>query len=179
MTRRSHHRSPLLPHLPALALAISLMAGLLLAGPARDAESSPSPTSTVEPLPGPAVAMELEGLQKQTRGGIASFRLRVDAGPGAGSFVVTAKAPAGTVFADGSTSKTWSAERGQRLLPFELIASEDGTFVVSVEMTGTIRGKALRRATAYRLLVGVDESLPEARHGAIEFASATSEGGSR
>ena len=139
----------------------------------------PSPRTTVEPLPGLEVAVELGSLQKAARGAIAGLVVKVTTDLDPADVVVTAKAPADLVFADGSKAKTWkvkpAAGRNQTI-PVDVIVSRDGTFSISIELEGTFAGKPIHRGVAYELQVGEGKRAPAVRHGAIEYP-AVQEGG--
>lgn len=160
--------------LPAFIM-ISLVA-CLSQGDARGSQMASRPT--IDPEPPLALKVELISLQKNAKGGVASLRLTVTAQMDATGVVVTAKAPGKLVFSDGSSQKSWSVsldETGTVSLSTDVIASEDGKFVVSAEVSGSIQGKPVHRGAALKLLVGVQEPAPRIKDGAIEYAG--SQGG--
>jgi hypothetical protein len=143
-------------------------AGKSTAGPAPD-------TRTSEPLPPLGVEVAITSLQKNARGGIASLRLTVTAGVAVDEAVLSAKAPARVVFADGSDTKTWNVNLsagGTVSVPVEVIAPEDGRYTIDVEVTGVAHGKTIRRAASHKLLVGAKERKGKVKGGANEYPAA-------
>jgi len=139
----------------------------------------PSSGTTVEPLPGLEVAVDLGSLQKAARGAVAALVVRVTTDLDSGDAVLSAKAPADLVFADGSKAKTWKlkpASGREQTIPVDVIAPRDGTFSISFEIEGTFAGKPIHRGVAYELQVGERKRAPAVRHGAIEY-QAVQEGG--
>lgn len=172
-------------------LRFILAPGLLLPVAAALAAGTPTPTptpssappgSTVEVSPGIEVAVEAVSLQKNTHGGIARLRVRIDADARVRDTVVTLRTPDGVVFADGSALKTWNLEagaRGQRTVSVEVIASADGVHLLSAELTGMLGDQPVHRGAAYRLSIGAGASKLPVRGGAIEFAAVPGDGGGR
>jgi hypothetical protein len=139
----------------------------------------PSSGTTIEPLPGLEVAVELGSLQKAARGGVAALVVKVTTDLDPAEAVLSAKAPADLVFADGSKAKTWKvkpASGREQTIPVDVIVARDGTFSISFEIEGTFGGKPIHRAVAYELQVGERKRAPAVRHGAIEYP-ALQEGG--
>ena len=145
-----------------------------------DASGAPrSSAKTVDPEPPVALSVELITLQKNATGGVASLRLTVSARTSLSGVVVTARVPGNLVFADGSRLKQWDVEldeAGTGSLQTDVIVPEDGKFVVSAEVTGSSRGRSVRRGAAYKLLVGAEEPAPKFRGRAIEY-EASQDGG--
>jgi len=167
MTRRSKR-------LPAFILV--LLVASLGWGDARGSQTASRPT--IDPEPPLALTVELVSLQKNAKGGVASLRLSVKTQMIATGVVVTAKVPGKLVFSDGSAQKSWNVsldETGTASLSTDVIASEDGKFVVSAEVSGSIQGKPVHRGASLKLLVGVQEPTPRVKDGAIEYAG--SQGG--
>lgn len=172
-------RSRLFRHIYGVAPAVLLGAWLAAGETGRAArpDLAPGPDRspmrpTVEPLPGVEVAVDLDSLQKGTKGGVATLLLRVRTDLDLAEAALSAKAPAGLVFADGSSARTWKvklAADGEQTIPVDVIANGDGAFDVSVELEGTTGGKPIRRGAAYELLVGVEKRAPKVQDGAIEF----------
>src|SRR5262245_22351450 len=100
-----------------LALPLAPIAILLVA---TSAFGVPSPSAappeavqravTHDPSPPASLAIGLEALQKNARGGVATLRLEVNAVMGLEQAVVSAKVPKGLVFADGSAERTWNVD---------------------------------------------------------------------
>jgi hypothetical protein len=143
------------------------------------APAPPAPGTTVEPLPGLDVKVDLGSLQKGARGAVATLVVRVTTDLDLADVVLSAKAPADLVFADGSKAKTWKVKPAihhEQTVPVEVIASRDGTFSIALEIEGTAGGRPIHRGVAYELQVGEGRHPPEVRHGAIEYP-AVREGG--
>jgi hypothetical protein len=139
----------------------------------------PSPGATVEPLPGLEVAVDLGSLQKAARGAVAALVVRVTTDLDPADAVLSAKAPADLVFADGSKAKTWKVKPGsgrEQTIPVDVIVARDGTFSISFDIEGTFGGKPIHRGVAYELQVGEGKRAPAVRHGATEYP-AVQEGG--
>jgi hypothetical protein len=137
--------------------------------------SSEIATRTAEPLPPLGVQVETTSLQKNARGGIAALRLTVTAGVAIDDAVLSAKAPARVVFADGSDEKRWNvnlATGGAVSVPLEVIVPEDGRYSIAVEVSGLAHGKTIRRAASHKLLVGVKEHKGRVKDGATEYPAA-------
>jgi hypothetical protein len=137
--------------------------------------SSPVEARTAEPLPPLEVQVQTTSLQKNARGGIASLRLTVTAGVEIDDAVLSAKAPARVVFADGSDTKTWNVNLstgGTVSVPVEVIVPEDGRYAIAVEVSGLAHGRTIRRAASHKLLVGAKEHKRKAKDGAIEYPAA-------
>jgi len=146
---------------------------------AKPAPPPSSPGVTVEPLPGLDVSVGLGSLQKGVRGAVATLVVRMTTDLDLADAVLSAKAPADLVFADGSKAKTWKvkpANHREQTIPVEVIVPGDGTFSISLELEGTVGGKPIHRGVAYQLQVGEGRRPPEVRHGAIEYP-AVQEGG--
>jgi hypothetical protein len=160
--------------LPSFIMA--LLVASLGWGDARGSQTASRPT--IDPEPPLALTVELISLQKNAKGGVASLRLSVKAQMNATEVVVTARVPGKLVFSDGSAQRSWNVsldESGTASLSTEVIASEDGKFVVSAEVSGSIQGTPVHRGAALKLLVGVREPAPRVKDGAIEYAG--SQGG--
>jgi hypothetical protein len=138
--------------------------------------------ATVEVMPSIQVAVEAASLQKNVHGGVARLRVQIDADARVSDIVATLRTPDGVVFADGSTVKTWSLEagaHGRRTIPVEVMASADGTYLLSAEMTAMLGEQPLHRGASYRLAMGVTDAKPPVKNGAIEFAAVPGDGGAR
>ncbi|HET8946730.1 MAG TPA: hypothetical protein VFQ07_07085 [Candidatus Polarisedimenticolia bacterium] len=143
-------------------------AGKSTAGPGPD-------TRTAEPLPPLGVEVATTALQKNARGGVASLRLTVTAGVAIDEAVLSAKAPARVVFADGSDTKTWNVNLttgGTVSVPVEVMVPEDGRYSIAVEVSGVAHGKTIRRAASHKLLIGVKEHKAKVKGGANESPAA-------
>lgn len=130
---------------------------------------------TYEPVPPLGVSVETTSMQKNPRGGVASLKVTVSASVAIDEAVLTAKAPARVVFADGSTQRTWKvdlASGGLVSVPVEVIVPEDGKYSIAIEVSGLAQGKAIRRGTSHKLLVGVKERKGKKKDGAIEYPAA-------
>src|SRR5437867_4716821 len=110
-------------------------------GRATPAGTTPAPApsapgTTVEPLPGLDVTVELDSLQRWARGAAATLVVRMTTDLDLAEAVLSAKAPADLVFADGSKVKRWkvkpASDRAQTI-PIEVIIPRDGTFSISFE----------------------------------------------
>jgi hypothetical protein len=168
MSRRSKQLS---------AFIMVLLAAGLGWGDARGSQAASRPT--IDPEPPLALDVELVSLQKSAKGGVATLRLNVKAQMVATGVVVTAKVPGKLVFSDGSAQKSWNVSldaSGTASLSADVIASEDGKFVVSAEVSGSIEGRPVHRGAALKLLVGVREPAPRVKDGAIEYAGSQSGG---
>ena len=171
MSQRLSRRSPL----------FKLASGLLFVVAGTAVAATVLVAATFEVMPSIQVAVESASLQKNVHGGIARLRVQIDADARVQDTVVTLRTPDGVVFADGTSLKTWNLEagaQGRRTIPVEVIASADGVHLLSVEMTGTLGEQKLHRGASYRLAVGVTDTKPPVRNGAIEF-QAVADGGAR
>jgi len=158
------------------SLMLALFVAFLAWGDARGSQKTSRPT--IDPEPPLALTVELVTLQKNAKGGVASLRLTVNAPSSATGVVVTARVPGKLVFSDGSTLKSWYVNldaAGTASVSTDVIAPDDGKFVVSAEVSGNIQGKSIHRGAALKLLVGVQEPAPKVKDGAIEYAG--SQGG--
>jgi hypothetical protein len=167
-------------HLSTMAPALLLLAGAPVI--AADTAAPTVATSTVEVSPGIEVAVEAVSLQKNAHGGIARLRVRIDADAKVRNTVVTLRTPDGVVFADGSTLMTWTLEagaHGRLTVPVEAIAAADGVHLLTAELTGTLGEQPVHRGASFRLAIGVTDSKPPVRGGAIEFAAVPADGGAR
>jgi hypothetical protein len=138
--------------------------------------------ASVEVMPSIQVAVEAATLQKNVHGGVARLRLQIDADTRVHDTVVTLRTPDRVVFADGSTLKTWTLEagaHGRRTIPVEVIASADGAYLLSAELTGMLGEQPVHRGASYRLAIGVTDAKPSVKNGAIEFAAVPGDGGAR
>jgi hypothetical protein len=163
----------------SLFLSLSPVAAILVAGLAGGAFCLAAPPetapATVDPQPPMVLTVEVISLQKNALGGVASLLLRVNADVSVEGAVVSAKAPANLVFADGSAVKSWNVDlttADTLSIPVDVIVPQDGKYVVTAEVSGTARGKAIHRGAACRLLVGVREPTAKVRGGAIEYQAA-------
>ena len=150
------------------------------AQPDRTTAAAASPRrTTVEPLPGLDLTVDLDSLQKGSKGAVAGLVLKVTTDLDVTDAVVSARAPADLVFADGSKAKSWKvkpASGREQAIRVEVIAPRDGLFNVSFELEGTAGGKTIHRGVAYPLQVGEARKASEVRDGAIEYP-AVQEGG--
>jgi len=156
----------LLSGLAAATLAIAAPTGKPLDAPPSAARQ------TIDPQPPMALSVEVTGLQKHVRGGVASVVLKVSADVGVAGAVVTAKAPGDLLFADGSKVKRWNVDLttgGARLLPVEVLVPRDGRFFITAEVEGTVNGRPLHRGSSGLLEVGRRAGPPASREGAIEY----------
>lgn len=148
--------------------------------PDRTTGAAASPhRTTIEPLPGLDLTVDLDSLQKGSKGAVAGLVLKVATDLEVTDAVVSARAPADLVFADGSKAKSWKVKPASgraEAIRVEVIASRDGLFNVSFELEGTVGGKTLHRGVAYPLQVGEGPKTSVVRHGAIEYP-AVQEGG--
>ena len=159
-----------------LVLAIAL-APLAAAGEKRggktDKRGQATPALEVEPGPPLSLDVRLVNLQKNANGGVASVALDALAAVDLKEVTLTLTLPQGVTFADGSRvcSQTINLSSGATFdLPRDLLVGKDGKYVVSIEASGTTsQGKPVRRAMAYKLLVGTQEKLPPVKDGAIEY----------
>jgi len=180
--RQSKRFRRIAAHSAAILLGSWVLGGT--AGHAAQADTAPgawrpSSGTTIEPLPGLEVAVDLGSLQKAARGAVAALVVKVTTDLEPADAVLSAKAPADLVFADGSKAKTWkvkTASGREQTFPVDVIVSRDGTFSISFEIEGTFGGKPIHRAVAYELQVGDGKRAPAVRHGAIEYP-AVQEGG--
>jgi len=162
----------------AAILAAGLVGGALcLAAPPGTAPGAAKRLlqPTVDPQPPMGLTVDVVSLQKNAAGGVASLLLRVTADVGVEGAVVSAKAPANLVFADGSAVRTWNVDlttASTLAIPVDVIVPEDGRYVIPAEVAGTVRGKPIRRGAACRLLVGVEEQAARIRGGANEYQAA-------
>jgi len=159
------------PLSPAVAV---LVAGLAAGAPCLATPEGPLHL-TLDPQPPMTLTVEVVSLQKNTTGGVVSLLLRVSTDVGIEDAVVSAKAPANLVFADGSAVKTWNVDltaAGMKAIPVDVIVPQDGKYVVAAEVSGTARGKPIHRGAASKLLVGVKEPAAKVRGGAIEYQAA-------
>ena len=160
-----------LPLSPAVAV---LLAGLAAGAPCLATPEGPL-HPTLDPQPPLTLTVEVVSLQKNAVGGVVSLLLRVSADMGIEDAVVSAKAPANLVFADGSAVKTWSvdlAAAGTKTIPVDVIVAQDGKYVLTAEVSGAARGKPIHRGVALKLLVGVKERAAKVKDGAIEYPAA-------
>jgi len=182
MIRHSRPFSRLLPVAIAALLAAGVPGGALChaaSPPKAPGSSNPSSQPTIDPQPPLSLEVEVIGLQKNPRGGVASLLFKVSASVGIAEAVVSARTPGDLVFADGSTVKTWNvdlASAGAESIPVDVIVPEDGKYVITAEVGGTVKGKPIRRGAAARLLVGVREPAPKVKDGAIEYPAFPAEG---
>lgn len=159
------------PLSPAVAV---LLAGLVAGAPCLATPEGPL-HPTLDPQPPMTLTVEVVSFQKHAAGGVVSLLLRVGADVGIENAVVSAKAPANLVFADGSAVKTWSvdlAAAGTKAIPVDVIVPQDGKYVMAAEVIGTARGKPIHRGAALKLLVGVKERVAKVKDGAIEYQAA-------
>jgi len=163
----------------AIALAIALPLPCLAAGKAGERmprRDKPSPVVEVEPSPPLNVQARLVNLQKNKNGGVASVVLDALSDVDLDEVTVSIKLPPQVTFSDGSTvyTQTIKLSAGTTFnLPKDLLVGKDGKHVIQLEATGTTRdGKPVHRGTAFRLLVGAQDSLPPVKDGAIEYQAA-------
>jgi len=160
----------------ALALSIAL-APVSLAGSKRSAKAAARNPSgqalEVEPSPPLSLDVRLINLQKNSKGGVASVALDALSDLELSEVTVTVTLPPDVTFSDGSRvfTQTLNLSAGSTFtIPKDLLVDKDGKHIVTLEATGTTpQGKAVRRGMAYKLLVGAQEKLPEAKDGAIEY----------
>ncbi len=174
---RSMPRRPLIFAIFALAL---LGAGALMAAPAKGAGDRPEGPSvqpvTVEPVPPLSLSIRLAGLQKYTRGGVASIVVEADSAVDLESVTLAVHLPDKVSFADGTRVKNWDRrlEKGGRIeIPADLLVGGDGVYTVSAEATATFHGTPLHRGIAFTLSAGVPEAKLPIRNGAIEYPGVT------
>jgi len=139
---------------------------------AKDASSRKVPPPTTEPAPPLSLTLRETSLQKNTQGGVASLSLEALSDVALDQVTLTIRVPSGVVFSDGTREKTWTSAiaPGNTLsLPFDLLVSADGKYLLSGEATGSYQGKPVHRALSYKLLVGVQEKAPKVKDGAIEY----------
>jgi hypothetical protein len=174
MSERSARLGIFLTLLTAGGLAAAAPAGKPIdAGPA-------SARTTIDPQPPMALSVEVTGLEKHVRGGIASIVLRVDAAVGIQSAVLTARTPGDLRFADGSQVKTWKvdlAEGGARAITVDVLVPGDGRYSIAAEIEGTTNGHAIRRGAAGALEVGRHLAPPHVREGAVEYLAVEADAG--
>lgn len=162
----------------ALFLLLGPMAGAGLA-PAAPAGrppdgSPPAARTTVDPQPPLALAVEVTGLEKHVRGGIASITLTVSADVELRQALLTVTAPGDLRFADGSSLRTFKIDLeagGARTLPLDVLVPHDGRYAITATIEGESRGRALRRGAAGTLEVGRRAAPPKSRDGAIEYVA--------
>jgi hypothetical protein len=171
-------RSRTWPPLLAAAVLLSLLpagGSILSASPKPPEAARQTAQLTSEPQPPLELKVGLGELQKNRRGGIATLRIDLSASVAVAGAVLTVKAPAPLVFADGSTVKTWNLDLAAShagSIPVDVIASQDGKYAITAEIEGTVDGRPVRRGAAYKLLVGVKEKEHRIKDGAIEFTAA-------
>lgn len=169
MTRRSTRLTLFL----ALGLAVAVVATAAPGSGSNDAPGRATRT-TVDPQPPMGLQIDLAGIEKHARGGIATVVLKVGAEVGVDRAVVTARVPEDLRFADGSRVKVIDVDLsggGGREVPVEILVPRDGQFTITADLEGTARGRALRRGAATTLFVGRHATAPPARDGAIEYAA--------
>jgi hypothetical protein len=146
--------------------------------PAR--RNASKPALEVEPGPPLSLQVSMVNLQKNSNGGVASVSLDALAAVDLQEVTLTVTLPQEITFADGSRvfTQTIDLSAGAKFdLPKDLIVAKDGKYNVSIEAAGTTsKGKPVRRAIAYKLLVGTQEKLPPVKDGAIEYQG-VSDGG--
>jgi len=159
-----------------LGIFLTLLAagGLAAAAPTgKPADAGPaSARTTIDPQPPMALEVEVSGLEKHVRGGIASIVLRVGAAVGVEGAVLTARTPGDLRFADGSQVKTWKvdlAKGGARTIAIDVLVPRDGRYSIAAELEGTTNGRAIRRGAAGALEVGRHLGPPPTREGAVEY----------
>jgi hypothetical protein len=119
-------------------------------------------------------------LEKHASGGVASLILDAAADAALGEIGITIRVPEQISFTDGTRVRTLSvtlAPGARTEIPLELLIRRDGKFTLKAEATTTLRGKPVRRGTAFRLLVGVEEKTPAVKDGAIEYQGVPGDGG--
>ena len=163
----------------AVAMSVSLPFPCLADGKADDRTSRrvrPNAIIEVEPLPPLSVQARLVNLQKHKNGGVASVVLDAASAIDLDEVTLSIKLPPDVTFADGSTvyTQTVKLSAGATFnLPKDLLVGKDGKHVIQLEATGTTRqGKPIHRGSAFRLLVGAQDSPPPVKDGAIEFQGA-------
>ncbi|PYQ12470.1 MAG: hypothetical protein DMH00_06060 [Acidobacteria bacterium] len=131
------------------------------------------PALEVEPSLPLSLQVRLVNLQKNPKGGVASVALHALSDSDMDGVTVTVTLPQEVTFADGSHvfTQTLRLSAGSTLeIPKDLLVGKDGKYVVQVEAAGTTpQGKLVHRGTAFKLLVGAQESLPPVKDGAIEY----------
>ena len=161
------------------ALAVLLTAGpAVAAGPGAKgsdkAEKGTTPTAplTVEAGPPLTLDIQLVNLQKNSRGGVASLSMETRSASAIDPVTLVVDLPTGVTFTDGSRNKSWTfslAAGGTVTIPADLLVADDGKYVVRGQTSGTFHGKLMHRGTAFRLLVGVQDTPPPVKDGAIEY----------
>src|SRR5262245_30062102 len=142
-------------------------------GPGKD---RPRKVMEVEPSPPLSIQARLVNLQKNKNGGVASVVLDAASDIDMDEVTISVKLPPNVTFADGSNvfTQTVKLSAGVTInLPKELLVGKDGKHVIQLEASGTTsEGKPIHRGTAFRLLVGTQDSLPAVKDGAIEYQGA-------
>src|SRR5262249_20449524 len=139
-------------------LAIGLLLGIGLgippgraaggSGKAKDASSRKVPPPTTEPAPPLSLALRETNSQKNTQGGVATLSLEALSDVALDQVTLTIRVPSGVVFTDGTREKAWNSAiaPGSTLsLPFDLLVSADGKYILSGEATGSYQGKPVHR----------------------------------
>ena len=132
----------------------------------------PSPAATVDPLPGLALNLNVNAVEETARGGVISLTLETTSAVQVETLSLVMQLPPHIVFADGSKEKTWEVTLdagGSAVLPIDLLVGRPGRFVLKAEAIGTLGERTIRRGTAYPLVVGMSERLPEVKDGAIQY----------
>jgi hypothetical protein len=161
--------------LAAAALVVfGLAAGQIFAGGAEPNKAGRRVTqrSTTEPAPPLSLDVKLTNLQKNSSGGVATISLDASSSVTLEAVSISMSLPDGVVFNDGSRSKNWTidlAAGGTLKIPADLLVSADGKYVVSAEAAGSYKNKPMHRGSSLKLLVGVQETPPSKKDGAIEF----------
>src|SRR6185436_19080441 len=121
-----------------LGIFLTLLAagGLAVAAPpGKPIDAGPaSPRTTIDPQPPMALSVEVTGLEKHVRGGIASIVLRAGAEVGVDSAVLTVRTPGDLRFADGSQVKSWKvdlAAGGTRAITVDVLVPRDGRYSIA------------------------------------------------
>lgn len=147
--------------------------------PAEPAERA-EPRPTVEPMPPVSLEIRVERLQKHAKGGVVSVTLESKSDVDLDDLTLSIRLPSKVRFSDGTSSRTWQgplAAGGKIDLPADLLVDDDGKFVVSAEASAIYQGRPIHRGLAFNLLVGVQETRPPTKDGAIEYQGVPDGGG--
>ena len=136
--------------------------------------------STVEPLPALVAEMTSLEVQRHVSGGAGTLLLNIASAIPLEEVVVDLRLPEGITLVDGGRTRSWRADlgRGERLsLPFDVLATGDGSYVIEADIVGSYGGRTIRRGIAYTLDIGATRSLPRFRNGAYEYRGVAGHGG--
>ena len=127
---------------------------------------------TVEPTPPLTLDIRLKGLQKYSRGGVATILVEAASDVDLDSVDISLRLPDKVSFTDGTRARKWDralARGGKVVLPADLLVGEDGAYTLSAEATATYRGMPVHRGFAFTLSAGAPERKLSVRDGAIEY----------